>query len=178
MQQINYHYLLMSQKDLLQNQGIEEILRERAHHYSIRKKSRDFWVLISPTFIYSQSIFDSIQKSNFYFQKESLVKSSFLPNGTVDFYSALVSTDKDFINWMQVRLGAFEDISTNQKNNLDKTIKFDGIRGYFQFNQNKDRKNPFESFSNYIHPDILLERNNKFLKLHYKELSKNIFKQI
>lgn len=46
----NYHYIVMSQKDLLQNQVIEEILREKASHYNARKKNPDFWILINPFF--------------------------------------------------------------------------------------------------------------------------------
>jgi hypothetical protein len=69
MEEINYNYLIMSQKDLLQNQVIEEILRERANLYALRKKSNDFWIVISPTFIYSPEILSTIKKSNFYLYK-------------------------------------------------------------------------------------------------------------
>jgi hypothetical protein len=46
-----YYYLIMSQSDFMQNQVLEEVLRERATYYNEKKKSLDFWVLISPNFI-------------------------------------------------------------------------------------------------------------------------------
>ena len=53
MKTLKYHYIVMSQKALLENQVIEEILRERATYYSLTKKNNDFWLLISPKFIFS-----------------------------------------------------------------------------------------------------------------------------
>ena len=56
MENIQYYYLIMSQKSLLQNQVIEEILRERANYYSTHKRNNDFWLLVSPNFIYSNNL--------------------------------------------------------------------------------------------------------------------------
>ena len=164
-----YYYLVMTQKDLLENQGIEEILRERANYYSMKKRPRDFWVLVSPKFIYSPAILKQIQNSNFYSQKKKLLSSPLLNN--LDFYAALVSLDKDFINWMQVRLGAFEILGEN-KQEKTKDTKFDGVRG--EFTKNSLIENPLASSLNYIHPDILLNRNQDFLKLYYKLLTKEL----
>lgn len=41
----NYYFILMSQKDFLENQVIEEILRERANYYTSKDKIKDFWIL-------------------------------------------------------------------------------------------------------------------------------------
>lgn len=165
----SYYYLVMTQKDLLENQGIEEILRERATHYSMKKRPRDFWVLVSPKFIYSPLILKQIENSNFYSQKKNLLSSSLLKN--LDFYAALVSLDKDFINWMQVRLGAFEILGDNQQEKT-KNSKFDGVRG--EFSQTSLIQNPLSSSLNCIHPDILINRNQDFLKLYYKSLTKEL----
>jgi hypothetical protein len=45
----------MSQKDLLQNQVLEEVLREKASYYNARKKNPDFWILIDPSFLYEKN---------------------------------------------------------------------------------------------------------------------------
>ncbi len=165
----SYYYLVMTQKDLLKNQGIEEILRERATYYSMKKRPRDFWVLVSPKFIYSPLILKQIQNSNFYSQKKNLLSSSLLNN--LDFYGALVSLDKDFINWMQVRFGAFEILGDNKQEKTKET-KFDGVRG--EFSETSLIHNPLSSSVNFLHPDILLNRNEDFLKLYYKSLTKEL----
>jgi hypothetical protein len=41
----------MSQKDFLQNQVIEEILREKSSYYMVQNKVPDYWILISPKFL-------------------------------------------------------------------------------------------------------------------------------
>ena len=46
-----YYYIVMSQKDMLQNQVLEEILRERATYYISKKKTLDFWITISADFL-------------------------------------------------------------------------------------------------------------------------------
>jgi len=163
-----FYYLLMSQKDLLQNQGIEEILRERSTYYLIRKKEKNFWITVSPSFINSLNIKEKIKSSNFYNQKLSSIKS--LINSNSEFYATLISSDKDFINWMKVRLGAFEELT--QVNN-NKNTRYDGIFGYFKINDNNKNINPLKSFKNYLHPDIFIERNKKFLNLHYKYIENN-----
>ena len=67
----SYHYLIMAQKDLLENQCIEEILREKTTFYSIRKKQRDFCLSISPNFLYSPYILNSLKLTKFYQQKKN-----------------------------------------------------------------------------------------------------------
>jgi len=48
---VRYYYLIMSQIDMLENQVLEEILRERANYYFSKNKNIDFWLLISPNFL-------------------------------------------------------------------------------------------------------------------------------
>ena len=66
MNNLSYYYLIMSQKSLLENQVVEEILRERIYYYLLNKKTIDFWLLISPNFIYSNNLNEIIKNSNFY----------------------------------------------------------------------------------------------------------------
>ena len=128
MEEINYNYLIMSQKDLLQNQVIEEILRERANLYALRKKSNDFWIVISPTFIYSPEILSTIKKSNFYYQKKEFISTTtFFKNKNFDFFASLISTDKEFINWFKLRIGYFEEFNNIKQN--QKNFVSDGISG-------------------------------------------------
>jgi hypothetical protein len=99
----NYFFLIMSQKDLVQNQVLEEILRERTNYYVSKNKTTDFWTLMSPTFIKELGIDKKIIATNFYLQHEEEITS-----GTNHaFYASLISLDKEFINWIQLRLREF-----------------------------------------------------------------------
>ena len=51
MKNLKCYYLIFSQKDFLENQVIEEIIRERSNYYISENKNPDFWVLNSPEFI-------------------------------------------------------------------------------------------------------------------------------
>jgi hypothetical protein len=159
----------MTQKDFYQNQGLEEILRERANHYSSRKKIRDFWVLTSPNFLFSSNLSNQIKNSNFYFQKKPMLST----DENLDFYAAILSTNKDFINWMQVRLGSFENL--DEKISSNKQTKFDGIFGKILFQTNEVKtKNPLQNTLNFLQPEILLDKNKEFLKIYYKDITKKL----
>ena len=104
---VKYHYLIMSQKDMSQNQVLEEILRERTNYYFAKERLSDFWILPCPNFIKELNLDSSIKKTNFYLQKKDEINSS----TQQDFYMSLVTLDKKFLNWIQLRLGYFENIS-------------------------------------------------------------------
>ena len=70
---ISYHYLIMSQKDLLQNQVIEEILREKSSYYAMQNKIPDYWILISPNFITKQGFSSKIRKTRFFKNQSSKI---------------------------------------------------------------------------------------------------------
>ena len=53
MKKINYYYIIGSQKFLLQQEPLEEVLRERTKNYNKRKRCLDFWVLLNPKFLFS-----------------------------------------------------------------------------------------------------------------------------
>ena len=170
MNQLTYHYLVMTQKDLLENQCFEEILREKTTYYFNRKKERDFWLLISPKFIYSPEIFKKMKQSHFYNQKKGTISSR------SNFFTVLISLDKEFINWISLRLGYFENIDKNQYLEDLKTKSFvsDGIRGTILFQE--EETNPLDSYFNYIHPEILTKKNSKFLDLYYQVFNQNLLK--
>ena len=175
--QVTYHYLIMSQKDFLESEALEETLRERANYFQIRGRFRDFWVLISPTFLYSSDIYSKIKLTNFYDQQKSLINGkNILEKDTFDFFACLISIDKEFMNWIQLRLGDFENINeVSQENQNKKKFKSNGIYGSLN---NHYIKFPLQSYQNYIHPEILLEKNKKFLEAYYELTQKDIFKQI
>ena len=100
-----YYYLIMSQKDMIQNQVLEELLRERTNYYLAKNKKSDFWISMSPMFIKELKLDAKIVRANFYKQNREQITSS----TDYEFYSSLVSVDKDFINWIHLRLGYFED---------------------------------------------------------------------
>lgn len=155
-----FHYLLMSQKDFLENQVIEEILRERANFYLSQKKNKDFWILTQPTFILNKNFQEKISKSNFYQQQKQNLKSSLTED---EFFVSLVSINKEFITWVALRLGFFENIETLE---VDKKEIYtsNGIIG-------KIEKNQFKKILNYssdiLHPDLLINKYQQSIKYFY-----------
>ena len=99
---LKYYYLIMSQKEMIQNQVLEEILRERANYYFAKQKSLDFWVTLSPLFLEDLNLHEKILKTNFYKQQKSSISST----SDFNFYASLISLDKDFINWIQLRFNS------------------------------------------------------------------------
>ena len=125
-----YHYILMTQKSLFASQVIEEILREKTNYYKTSKKKKDFWILTSPKFIFEKDISENIKGSRFYKTNKENIK----------YLSAIVSTDKSWIRWLELRIGYFEDNQRLQKD-LDKLAQkleytSDGIIGSFELNNN------------------------------------------
>jgi hypothetical protein len=162
---LKYYYLIMSQKEMIQNQVLEEILRERANYYFSKQKSLDFWVTLSPLFLDNLNLHQKILKTNFYKQQKSSISST-SSTSDLNFYASLISLDKDFINWIQLRLGYFEDIS-NQSNEKNRTNYIsDGIYGSFQLNE-LDQVSPLESNDNFINPEIILNKYKKILDISY-----------
>ena len=82
----NYYFAIATQNFLINEEPIEEILRERTLYYNSIKKNIDFWFVIDPKFIDFASI------ENF---KYNASKS----------YAAIVSSDPKFIQWLKLRIG-------------------------------------------------------------------------
>jgi hypothetical protein len=160
----DYYFILMSQKDFLENQVIEEILRERANYYVTKEKLKDFWIVNSPNFINLPEIRNKINSSKFYKQKVNIITTQ-LNSSSYEFYSALVTSDYEFIKWIQLRLGYFEDI-----NNLITDNNYfvsDGLFG--KINEKTFNNTSLLDYSfDYIHPDILLDRYKKSIEIYYK----------
>nr|QCI06510.1 hypothetical protein [Erythroglossum lusitanicum] len=82
----NYYFALASQNFLINEEPLEEILRERTEYYQSIKKDIDFWFVINPSFVNSSHI-------------EGFNSNLF------DSYAAVISLDQSFIQWLKLRVG-------------------------------------------------------------------------
>lgn len=82
----NYHFAIASQNFFLNQEPLEEILRERMQYYKSSNKDIDFWFVLNPNFLH-------------FLKKDSI---SFQNNNPI---AAIVSLDKQFIQWLKLRIG-------------------------------------------------------------------------
>ena len=80
-----YYFAIASQDFLLNEEPIEEILRERTNHYESINKYIDFWFITNPLFINASSMSQI---------KKQLLKPS----------AAIISLNPRFIQWLKLRL--------------------------------------------------------------------------
>ena len=153
---ITYHYLIMSQQDLLYNQVIEELLREKSNYYISQKKNRDFWILTSPEIVKEAKINNKIKNSAFYKKNINLINST--ENSGKEFYSALVSTNEDFIDWFKLRIGDFEELD---KNINKENYRLDGI--HLKLNSEVNNKDSLNFKEKSIHPNLLKKQFSNFI---------------
>ena len=159
-----YYYIVMSQKDMLQNQVLEEILRERATYYISKKRTLDFWITISSDFLEDEEIKKKIKLTNFYNQQKQNISYQFQKKES-DFYATLISTDQEFLRWIKLRLGYFENIDEEIKLEDKRTYVSDGISGVLVWENEK--LSPLKSRKNYLHPDIIVKNYKKALEVYY-----------
>ena len=165
---INYHYLLMSQKDLLQNQVIEEILREKSSYYAVQNKIPDYWILISPDFLKKDELNQKVKLTKFFQNQQKKIVFDSKKNKPVEFYASLISLDKEFMNWIKLRLGYFEEIDSSQKEQRIGSYVSDGVCGTITTKDNLEEKNSLLSHNpNLIHPDIISEKLLDSIKSFY-----------
>ena len=152
-----YNYMLMSQKDFFENQVMEEILRERATYFITNNKKRDFWILVQPEFIKNNFLEEKIRKSNFYRQQEKNIKCistsevSISEKEQTEFLICLISTNKEFIKWVELRLGFFEILEDGER--LPKgSFTSNGLVG--KIDSNSTNGSILEHSPNILHLDI------------------------
>ncbi|MBW4645765.1 MAG: DUF2488 family protein [Goleter apudmare HA4340-LM2] len=80
-----YYYVLASQNFLLQEEPIDEVLKERIRYYHEQEKEIDFWLVKQPAFLESPELADVKAKC---------------PQPSV----AIISTNPQFITWLKLRL--------------------------------------------------------------------------
>jgi hypothetical protein len=155
---MNYQFLLLSQKSMLKNQVLEELLRERSNYYFSKSRPLDFWILISPSFL---SFFhQKIQQSSFFIQN----KDEILSKDKLPFYSLIISSNTDFINWIKLRLGYFVDIN-DSFSAAEKVYTTDGICGIID--SNFLDSSTFSSLDHFLHPDLLSEKYKQIFETYY-----------
>lgn len=79
----NYYFALASTNFFMSEEPVEEILRERTNYYTNIGKDIDFWLINNKAFITDNIIYN---------QKPEIS------------YTAIISLDKDFIQWLKLRL--------------------------------------------------------------------------
>ncbi len=89
-----YHFVAASRAFLLEEEPLEEVLRERRRNYAEKDKAIDFWLLERPAFLESPELAAGLAA---------------VPRPA----AAVVSTDEKFITFMKLRLefvavGSFE----------------------------------------------------------------------
>lgn len=80
-----YYYVLASQRFLIQEEPIQEVLKERTRHYHEQEKQIDFWLVQQPAFLETPQFADLKVKC---------------PQPAV----AIISTNPQFITWLKLRL--------------------------------------------------------------------------
>ena len=80
-----YYYALASQKFLLEEEPLDEVLKERIRYYQEHNKEIDFWLVKQPAFLETPS--------------QQAVKNQVPPK-----VAAVISTNKQFITWLKLRL--------------------------------------------------------------------------
>lgn len=80
-----YYYVLASQKFILEEEPIDEVLRERTRHYREQEKEIDFWLVQQPAFLEAPEM--------------AAIKANCPQPAT-----AIISTNQVFITWLKLRL--------------------------------------------------------------------------
>ena len=80
-----YYYVLASQRFLIEEEQIDEVLRERTRHYHEQEKEIDFWLVKQPAFLEAPEMAEC--------------RASCPQPG-----AAIISTNSEFITWLKLRL--------------------------------------------------------------------------
>lgn len=80
-----YYYILASQRFLLEEEPLEEVLKERVRYYNEQGKEIDFWLVKQPAFLEAPQM--------------AQIKAE-CPQPT----AAIISTNSQFITWLRLRL--------------------------------------------------------------------------
>lgn len=80
-----YYYVLASQRFLLEEEPLDEVLKERTRYYNEQEKEIDFWLVKQPAYLEAPEMAE--------------VKAE-CPRPSV----AIISTNPQFITWLKLRL--------------------------------------------------------------------------
>ncbi len=95
-----YYYVLASQRFLLEEEPLEEVLRERIRDYHEKEKEIDFWLVKQPAFVEAPEMRE-------------------IKNQCPQPAAAIISTNSQFITWLKLRL---EFVLTGQFQGPSETI--------------------------------------------------------
>lgn len=123
---VSYYYVVFSKESLLSNLVLEEVLRERVNFYISQGKKQNFWILNSATFLENELIINKIKKTNYYKLNKSLFENNLFSSNL----STLISCDKEFIKWLKLRCGYFEEIDDITEE-ITSNYTSDGFSGRF-----------------------------------------------
>jgi len=137
-----YYCLVFEQNDFFKNQVIEELLRERANYYNSKNRNCDFWILLDPNFLNLNEIKKKLKLTNYWkvFDKKKNA-------------SVLVSSDIEFIKWIKLRIGFFEELNQPL---LRKDLTSNGVS--FSINFEPDQTSPLKHNFASLSPNILVEQ--------------------
>ena len=156
---INYYFLAFSQQYLLENEVIEETIRERTNYYITQNKKSDFWISLSPTFLKKKEISDQLKKTNYFKNNKSKIT---LKESDNEYYAVIISNNLSFIDWLRLRLGDFEDLNNTNSLYLENNYTVSGVFG--KISHCDLEQNSFKSNNNLVHPDIVSKKLNSSLK--------------
>ena len=80
-----YYYVLASQRFLLEEEPLEEVLRERTRNYQEKNQEINFWLIKQPAFLEAPEMAEAKAKC---------------PQPAV----AIISPNRQFITWLKLRL--------------------------------------------------------------------------
>jgi len=80
-----YYYVLASQHFLLEEEPLEEVLKERTRNYNEQEKEIDFWLVKQPAFLEAPEM--------------AKVKAE-----CPQLAAAIISTNPQFMTWLKLRL--------------------------------------------------------------------------
>jgi hypothetical protein len=145
-----YYYLFLPQIFLAKNEAFEEIFRERACYYNQKNLPKDFWIVPSPAY---------------FIEEEKIVYPDILSN-----YSALVSTNKEFILSLKARIGFFYSMENlkklNKESNGNPLKELKNLKIYGEIDsQNNSNWKILKSLSPKYSTQILFQRFNYMLNI-------------
>lgn len=161
----------MSQKDMFENEVVEEILRERSNYYLSKNIPSNFWILVSPKFIDSKIKTSFLEQTNFYIQKKSEIEDKMGSK----YFSVLISRNEEFIKWVKLRIGFFESIDKDNHFG-DKMITSNGLTGKVNVfvdknvEKGKSKNNVLLSHDPMrLHPDIISKKLKYSMEVYYSK---------
>lgn len=123
-----YYAIIATQTDLLKNETLEEIFRERTNQKVSQQKNPDFWAVN----LEDLSKFKELQNKfsqTYYYKSKNINK--FDKNNSDNYYVAFITNDKIFHDWLELRIGYFESLDEREFVS-NQTYKSNGVKVSFE----------------------------------------------